>query len=56
MSPRVFTWVFVFATVAAFAVGTINIMRLRVEADTMMFLVCVSRRITSSTVVLRTAL
>ena len=34
MSPRVFTWVFVFATVAAFAVGTINIMRLRVEADT----------------------
>ena len=34
MSPRHFTWVFVFATVAAFAVGTINIMRLRVEADT----------------------
>ena len=31
---RHFTWVFVFATVAAFAVGTINIMRLRVEADT----------------------
>jgi hypothetical protein len=34
MSPRHFTWFFVFATVAAFAVGTINIMRLRVEADT----------------------
>ena len=34
MSPRFFTWVFVFAAVAAFAVGTINIMRLRVEADT----------------------
>jgi hypothetical protein len=34
MSPRHFTWVFVFATVADFAVGTINIMRLRVEADT----------------------
>lgn len=34
MSPRVFTWVFVFAAVGAFAVGTINIMRLRVEADT----------------------
>ena len=34
MSPRFFTWVFVFAAVGAFAVGTINIMRLRVEADT----------------------
>ena len=34
MSPRYFTWVFVFASVGAFAVGTINIMRLRVEADT----------------------
>ncbi|MCX6888943.1 MAG: hypothetical protein NTU71_05860 [Verrucomicrobia bacterium] len=34
MSPRIFTWVFVFASVGAFAVGTINIMRLRVEADT----------------------
>lgn len=34
MSPRVFTWVFVFAAVGALAVGTINIMRLRVEADT----------------------
>ena len=34
MSPRFFTWVFVFASVGAFAVGTINIMRLRVEADT----------------------
>ena len=34
MNPRVFTWVFVFAAVGAFAVGTINIMRLRVEADT----------------------
>jgi hypothetical protein len=33
MSPRFFTWVFVFAAVGAFAVGTINIMRLRVEAD-----------------------
>ena len=34
MSPRIFTWVFVFASVGAFALGTINIMRLRVEADT----------------------
>jgi len=34
MSPRIFTWVFVFAAVGTFAVGTINIMRLRVEADT----------------------
>jgi DNA-binding CsgD family transcriptional regulator len=34
MSPRFFTWFFVFASVGAFAVGTINIMRLRVEADT----------------------
>lgn len=34
MSPRFFTWVFVFGAVGAFAVGTINIMRLRVEADT----------------------
>ncbi|MCX8488014.1 MAG: hypothetical protein ORN22_02760 [Opitutales bacterium] len=34
MSPRFFTWVFVFAAVGAFAVGTINIMRLRVEAAT----------------------
>lgn len=34
MSPRFFTWVFVFAAVGALAVGTINIMRLRVEADT----------------------
>ncbi|MEI6794076.1 MAG: hypothetical protein WCL05_02420 [Verrucomicrobiota bacterium] len=34
MSPRHFTWVFVFAAVGAFAVGTINIMRLRVEANT----------------------
>jgi hypothetical protein len=34
MSPRFFTWVFVFAAVGAAAVGTINIMRLRVEADT----------------------
>ncbi|GBL23423.1 hypothetical protein EMGBS6_02080 [Opitutia bacterium] len=34
MSPRIFTWVFVFAAVGAFALGTINIMRLRVEADT----------------------
>ena len=34
MSPRFFTWVFLCAAVAAFAVGTINIMRLRVEADT----------------------
>ena len=34
MSPRFFTWVFIFAAVGAFAVGTINIMRLRVEADT----------------------
>ena len=33
MSPRIFTWVFVFASVGAFALGTINIMRLRVEAD-----------------------
>ena len=33
MSPRIFTWIFVFATVGACAVGTINIMRLRVEAD-----------------------
>jgi DNA-binding CsgD family transcriptional regulator len=33
MSPRIFTWVFVFAAVGAFALGTINIMRLRVEAD-----------------------
>ena len=33
MSPRIFTWVFVVAAVA-FALGTINIMRLRVEADT----------------------
>ena len=32
MSPRIFTWVFVFASVGAFALGTINIMRLRVEA------------------------
>jgi DNA-binding CsgD family transcriptional regulator len=34
MSPRFFTWVCVFAAVGTFAVGTINIMRLRVEADT----------------------
>ncbi|NBN95427.1 MAG: hypothetical protein EBV31_07385, partial [Verrucomicrobia bacterium] len=34
MSPRFLTWACVLATVAAFAVGTINIMRLRVEADT----------------------
>ena len=34
MSPRFFIWVFVLSSVAAFAVGTINIMRLRVEADT----------------------
>ena len=34
MSPRIFTWVFVFAAGGAFALGTINIMRLRVEADT----------------------
>ena len=34
MSPRCFTWVCVFAAVGTFAVGTINIMRLRVEADT----------------------
>jgi len=27
MSPRIFTWVFVFAAVGAFALGTINIMR-----------------------------
>ena len=33
MSPRIFTWIFVFASVGAFALGTINIMRLRVEAD-----------------------
>ena len=33
MSPRLFTWVFVIAAVAAVFVGTINIMRLRVEAD-----------------------
>ncbi len=33
MSPRFLTWACVLATVAAFAVGTINIMRLRVEAD-----------------------
>ena len=34
MSPRFFTWVFVAAAVATFAVGTINIMRLRVEGET----------------------
>ena len=34
MSSRIFTWVCVFAAVGTFAVGTINIMRLRVEADT----------------------
>lgn len=34
MSSRFFTWLLAVATVAAFAVGTINIMRLRVEADT----------------------
>jgi hypothetical protein len=34
MSPRLLTWACLLATVAAFAVGTINIMRLRVEADT----------------------
>ena len=34
MTPRLLTWACVLATVAAFAVGTINIMRLRVEADT----------------------
>ncbi len=34
MSPRIFTWICVFAAVGTFAVGTINIMRLRVEADT----------------------
>jgi len=33
MSPRFFTWVFVIAAVATVFVGTINIMRLRVEAD-----------------------
>ena len=33
MSPRIFTWVFVFAAVGTFALGTINIMRRRVEAD-----------------------
>ena len=34
MTPRLLTWACVLATVAAFAVGTINIMRLRVEANT----------------------
>ena len=34
MTPRFLTWACVLATVAAFAVGTINIMRQRVEADT----------------------
>jgi hypothetical protein len=34
MSHRFFTWVCVFAAVGTFAVGTINIMRLRVEAET----------------------
>jgi hypothetical protein len=34
MSPRFFTWVFAGATLVVFALGTINIMRLRVEADT----------------------
>lgn len=33
MSPRFFAWVFVIAAVTAVFVGTINIMRLRVEAD-----------------------
>ena len=33
MSPRLLTWACLLATVAAFAVGTINILRLRVEAD-----------------------
>ena len=34
MSPRILTWVFVFAVAGAFfALGTINIMRLRNEAD-----------------------
>ena len=34
MSPRFLTWVCVVGAVATFAVGNINIMRLRVEADT----------------------
>lgn len=34
MSPRFFAWVCVFASVGTGALGTINIMRLRVEADT----------------------
>jgi hypothetical protein len=34
MSPRFFTWVFAGATLGVFALGTINLMRLRVEADT----------------------
>ena len=34
MSPRFFTWAFVFAAAAAAAVGTISIMRLRVEGET----------------------
>jgi hypothetical protein len=34
MTTRILTWACVFATVAAFAVGTISIMRQRVEADT----------------------
>jgi hypothetical protein len=34
MSPRFLTWACLLATVATFAVGTINIMRQRVEADT----------------------
>lgn len=33
MSPRFLTWVCGIGTVGAFALGTINIMRLRVEAD-----------------------
>ncbi|MFZ9979291.1 MAG: hypothetical protein ACO3HN_05030 [Opitutales bacterium] len=34
MSPRFLAWTWLLAAVAAFAMGTINIMRLRVEADT----------------------
>lgn len=34
MMPRFFTWLFVGCAMAAFALGTINIQRLRVEADT----------------------
>jgi hypothetical protein len=34
MSPRFLTWACVFGAVGAFSAGNINIMRLRVEADT----------------------